>query len=240
MLKENCIIDEKGIAYINGVYDEARRVQDAWRYNILFKNNEIVEFCKFYQGIGRFYDQEIHSKKNRSIVIIIESPHKDEYTENFVPISPAQGATGEKIEKFIVDILRKHKQIELPNGLYNLLIVNPVQFQASLFNFHKVPLNSKHSAASALRDKVWRSIFLKEKDNFTKRLVSYRPALLINACTAKLKSLIDEEIEHLIENRIITDIGYFIANKHPSMWSSKTILTKAKNTNPSDAKKPHR
>lgn len=224
---KHCKFDGEEMVSILGVYQEEKRVHDVWRYNVTVKNYKIVKFCKFYQGVGRFFDQTIDTK-NRSIVLIIESPHKDEYDNKFAPIAPAQGATGEKIEKYIVDLLRNHKQVRLSDGLYNILIVNPVQFQASLFNLHKVSLSSKNSAVSAIRDKVWLSIFSKEKDNFVDRLISYKPSLLINACTAKLKSIVDTEIKYLLRNKQLNCGGYFIADKHPSVWSSKTKLTKAK------------
>ena len=107
-------------------------------------------------------------------------------------------------------------------GDYDLIISNPVQFQASLNNLHGQNLNAKNSETKAIRDKVWKEIFSRERDDFHNRLNSYEP-IIINACTANLKATITEAVVHW-KKRGKADL--YIANKHPCVWSEKTKLEK--------------
>ena len=54
----------------------------------------------------------IKNKVNDRIVIILESPHKDEYSKQIT--APAMGTTGENINKYLLDIL--NKKIGNPQG----------------------------------------------------------------------------------------------------------------------------
>lgn len=215
------IVDDK--ATISGVYVESKRVPDANRYIVHVKNGKVSIATKFTEGKGVFHDQLTGQRKHKSIVVVIESPHVDEY-ENSEPISPAQGNTGKRIEKYLVDVLNKQLQLGELDGNYDLIISNPVQFQASIIDLHKQALNSRNSATKAIRDKVWRAIFAVEENDFHERLSSYEPKVIINACTAGLKATVTESMSKWLQE---SNVDMYIANKHPCMWSSKTKLTKA-------------
>lgn len=208
---------------ISGVYSSAKRVKDAYRYIISVKNGTVSFQTIFSDGIGRFNDQAVECSYNPSVVLIIESPHKDEYDQYFNPISVAQGATGRKIEKYICPILSSGKGETLPDGNYDVIISNPVQFQASLFQLHHQPLNIGEVAT--VRNKVWKAIYEKEKDNFLQRIKGYRPVLLLNGCTAELKPIITQSILEWRRSRNMRDkIDIAVATQHPCIWTSKTKL----------------
>jgi len=213
--------------YISGVYSELKRVNDVYRYILQSKNGKLFIKKKFSNGIGNFNDQCSLKRANKSVVLVIESPHKDEYNKNYSPIAPAQGATGLKIEKYFCGIINKYKKIKLPTGNYDFIISNPVQFQTSLYHLHGVPLSSKNTAVSGVRDKIWKSIFPYEIKNFHSRISNYKPMIIINACTVKLKPLVNKELKKWKNsNKSNSNVKIFTANKHPCIWSSKVSLKK--------------
>lgn len=75
----------------------------------------------------------IPNNKNK-IVIILESPHKDEFNGTNVG-SPASGATGRNISKYLkvclLKIIKKHTNIKL-EGNYDLILMNSLQQQCSM------------------------------------------------------------------------------------------------------------
>jgi len=222
--KKYCIFNED-IVVITGIYEEKKRINDVYRYILSVNNNKfklIPSYIKFQSiSIGKFKDIPISYRdiNKKTILIVIESPHKEEYTKQFEVIAPAQGKTGKKIEKFLCKIL-ENNSIKLEDEEYNIVICNPVQFQASLYYLHKETL--KETPSKSIRDKIWTAIFEKEEQNFKKRLLLYNPYLTINACTAKLKNKISESIQDCLNNSL------YIANTHPCMWSESTILSSPK------------
>jgi hypothetical protein len=209
---------------ITGVYEEDKRVADAYRYIIQIKNGTSTIETYFQNGTGKFNDQPTTKVTHQVIVLIIESPHKDEYDSQFHPIAPAQGSTGNNIKKYICKILNKHGNLGLKDNSYDLIVCNPVQFQASLFHLHKKALGSKNRSVASIRDKAWLAMYQKEKKYFFKRLTDYNPLAIINACTSNLKAQILSDIN---EWNITRDTTIFVAAKHPCIWSSSTKLMKS-------------
>ena len=223
--KSYCKIKDTQVTIV-GIYNEDKRVHDVYRYNLIITNNsnykleklDLDKDCKFFEQ-SRFNDYNVNKiyKNYKIIVLILESPHKDEYTDSFDPIAPAQGTTGDRINKYLCNILLKNK-CEIEKDIYNVIICNPVQFQASLYTLHDQALSSKNTAVGAIRDKVWKAIFDKEKNNFQQRLVKYNPTIIINACTAKLKSSVTDMIKKEF-NCILYE-----SSKHPCIWSDTITL----------------
>lgn len=224
---KHCTIN-KDEATIIGIYEENKRVHDVYRYTLVAIENTYVLTSPHSKKIIKERNKDFPGSKfrdyytknicndNKTILLIIESPHKDEYTEDFSPIAPAQGVTGDRIDKFLCTIL-KHNNCKIENGEYNILICNPVQFQTSLRSLYPPKLTLNKSAKSGIKDKVWKKIFEKEKKDFEKRLDIYNPKIVINACTAKLKGLITDIIK---ERRSIL----YVANKHPCIWDGSILL----------------
>ena len=175
------------------------RIAPVFRYkikrmdsNILlyeFKNKDKAFLC------SRYNDHPISEAGGKNIVLILESPHQDEFSRMFEPIAPAQGETGIQIEAHICDLLRRIPSAIMDNQIYNLLIVNPVPCQTSLNYLHKMPLQGVYKT---LRDKVWKCLWendsTKIKKEFIKTIETLKPKLILNLCTANLSEYVDREL----------------------------------------------
>ncbi len=215
------------------IYDT--RVPDVWRYN--YTKNGLMEYLypdnlfkcsKFNDKEPQKVDEEI-----TSIVLILESPHKDEYDYNnkkgekiFEPIAPAQGTTGDNIDYHLHTVIGKiinqikeniNSNFDIPDNT-PIIIANPIQWQTSMNFLYKK--NAGTNLDTSLRDKVWRRIWkLKDiQDDFGKRLKSYNPLLIINACTSSLQPLIETFLKK-IKNNI--QQSKRATTHHPSYWDIK-------------------
>lgn len=107
---------------------------------------------------SRYNDKKLTDSGEKSIIILLESPHKGEYDYSnglIKPIAPAQASTGKNIENNIVKVLRDlvlDYSCKLNNGTYRLLIVNPIPYQTSLHYLHAQPIKS--SMYKKLRNEV--------------------------------------------------------------------------------------
>ena len=115
----------------------------------------------------------IKNKVNDRIVIILESPHKDEYSKQIT--APAMGTTGENINKYLLDIL--NKKIGNPQGdkkEYDVILMNAIQYQTSL------GIDTEY-----FRDRVWLTLWNKgvARDEFIRKLEDYKPDIIFNFCT---------------------------------------------------------
>ena len=115
----------------------------------------------------------IKNKVNDRIVIILESPHKDEYSKKIT--APAMGTTGENINKYLLDILNKkigNPQIDKKE--YDVILMNAIQYQTSL------GIDTEY-----FRDRVWLTLWNKGdlRKEFIKRLEGYNADIVFNFCT---------------------------------------------------------
>ena len=150
---------------------------------------------------SHFFDDVVDTNyKDKTIAILLESPHIDEYeinTEKLIPIGAAQGQTGKKIEKSIESLilaLNDHRVLEEQHK-YRVIIINAVNFQTSLHFIHEKPMNNYYRE---LRDKMWQKMWIEipqVKSDFTKHLDSLKKdSILINACPKSLKPFINQEL----------------------------------------------
>ncbi len=104
----------------------------------------------------------------KNVVIILESPHTAEYDGDF--ISPALGTTGRNLQKHFPDIFKSI----FGKGNYRIILMNSIQYQCSL-----------GEDTNKYRDNIWLKLWFKEnlRNNFIKRLVSYKPDIIFNFCT---------------------------------------------------------
>lgn len=138
--------------------------------------------------------------KNKTIAVILESPHIDEYEQGkdkLVPIGAAQGQTGKKIEKSIEKLilsLDTYQVIEHQHK-YQVILINAVNYQTSLHFIHEKPMNNYYRE---LRDKMWLKMWSEipqTKNDFTKQLdYLKKDSILINACPKSLKPFINHEL----------------------------------------------
>jgi len=162
--------------------------------------------------------------KNKTIAIILESPHIDEYEKNkekLVPIGVAQGQTGRKIEKSIEEliltlhdfgVIEEHHQ-------YRIVLMNAVNFQTSLHFIHEKTMNNYYRE---LRDKIWLKMWTEIpqiKNDFTKQLNELKTdSIIINSCPKSLKPLINVELLPFANSFLLFE------SNHPS---STEIWTKS-------------
>ncbi len=212
-------------------FTEKKKVPDAWRYVI---KKEKKDFTlnpppKDYERLteeNKFGDVKTIEipADTANIVLVLESPHKEEYNKKFDPLGPAQGATGQHMERYLgKDILPEIEKIMKTSleGEYNLVICNPLQYQTSLYQLHKKPLTYK--AAKKLRDTVWKSLFEQEdlKEDFKKRLLLLKPEIIINGCTSSLSPAVQVFLENDFSEKAKKEYisyVYIFKTPHPSSW----------------------
>lgn len=115
----------------------------------------------------------------KTIVIILESPHKDEYNKIKNVIAPALGTTGCNLDDGFVDKLNNFMTANnsiIKDGIYHVVLMNAVQFQCSM---GLKPIVGK------IRDENFLSLWASDDivESFKKRLKKYQPNIIINCCT---------------------------------------------------------
>lgn len=184
------------------LFSDDKKVSDVIRYKIEVKNEtKTISRILIEECIDSNVDLDKKYKGYKRIVIIVESPHKYEYSFDYKPIGPAQGKTGIMIEKNIDKIL---ELFGTKDEKYILIISNPVQFQASLGSFYPWGLHD------SIRNNLWTKLYEIYKTDFESRLKRYKPDYILNATTDGRQKRIDELIENLIAEKK--------NSKHPSCW----------------------
>lgn len=153
-------------------------------------DNKIVE-TKFFE-INNDYNK---TEKN-NIILILESPHIKEFNENYNPIRPANGKTGENIKSCLKEVLTVlFNNINVQEKIFNLYIMNAIQYQTSL------GINTEYFR-NALFVSFWNT---EGKADFKERLnnVFTNKDIIINACTigSNYKSKIYKKVLKNIDKR---------------------------------------
>lgn len=194
-----------------------KQIYDEIRYSLKVDSNGKIKELKY---IGESIKDEILLKSYNSykkILIIVESPHRDEFTFNYEPIGPAQGETGYGIESKIDEIIDKFR---ITSGNYIVIISNPVQYQSSLGSFYSSGLCAK------IRDNLWSKLY--KKVDYLNRLNNLGGEYIINATTKGRRIRIDKVLKEYKknhekkndENKIIPIIK---TSNHPSNWKKNGI-----------------
>jgi hypothetical protein len=135
----------------------------------------------------------------RPILLVIESPHVDEYRARdgaLQPIAPAQGTSpggaGGGIGLYLHHVVAR---LGLRPGRYPLVIVNPLQYHCSLGHFTGRLLRP-------LRDHVWNAMWDVPalREDFVARCRRYDAEVIVNCCTASLKGRVTEVLRTLSES----------------------------------------
>lgn len=221
--------DNKSIV-IKNLFSRERATQDVWRYTLIIEKDKYPELKENKEKDDTFKksnynDQKIKAMEDSdefigSIILMLESPHKKEYDEEYKPISPAQGITGRNINNnisiIINDLIHNFKH-SFEEGKYKFIICNPVQYQTSLHCIHRQGLGKK--AYKDLRDNIWIEIFnqKKIKDDLKDRIASYDSKLIINACTSNLQEYVDGFLKEEFSNLKV------IKTSHPVRWGNYGI-----------------
>lgn len=199
-------------------------VPDVDRYRFRLASGRIAlrphPVCETSPCSNRYYDmppRDPNADYSKTIVIVLESPHKDEYLRDVSqPIAPAQGSTGSNIQGYLDCVLRKSPALcdELEDQETRVVLANPIQFQTSLASVIQ-PSNWQR-----VRNAVWKKIWSCQsmRDNFNARMESYSPDVIINACTNNLK----DKVRTFLYGRFGAPHRY--EAHHPSSWNSRTQL----------------
>ncbi|MCI7213793.1 MAG: hypothetical protein MR467_06620, partial [Bacillales bacterium] len=155
--------------------------------------------------------------KLKKVALILESPHKDEFDIYYRPLLPANGLTGKKIYEKLGSKMN-NKALLNRSFVYEIYIINPVQYQCSLYHELEIKDFGAHIYGATthcrkLTNKVFRCLFGSAKHptdiqlDFQARLCTYNPDIILNCCTYGLKKLVDGAIH---SKTILLD--------HPSRW----------------------
>ena len=154
-----------------------------------------------------------HIPLNNYLILLLESPHIDEYDSNQNAYGPAQGKTGCNICYYLEDCLNNLRSpIVLNIGIrYRLVLMNAIQFQCSL-GFS--PINP------TTRDSIW--LWLMTQNNYNdidRRLNCFLSlntnCVVVNCCTKKLKPNLNVKVASITTN-------YYYGH-HPSCWCFSSL-----------------
>ncbi len=163
---------------IRGMFKRRACVPEDVRYRVVRRNG-----CLRVERLP----SECPDSDGLTLLIVLESPHCDEYRSgsrpgSMKPIGPAQGGTGAAICRYLADILGKSTDMRtVPTGT-RVVIANPVPFQASLHAVHGQKLAGSFAR---LRDAVWTSVWAvpQVRCEFHATVTRYNPEWIVNACT---------------------------------------------------------
>ncbi len=142
------------------------------------------------------------------VVMVLESPHKDEFIGD---PGPAKGFTGDMIRNFLHEALSQHNV-----GGFGLVLVNAIQHQCSL-----------GISTSEHRDKIFRAVWGQGgQENFVTRLRSVLRSgdIVMNCCTKGNDFELNTPLRSLVEASIRLHLPEIqtIRRMHPASWRTKS------------------
>lgn len=164
----------------------------------------------------------------RSLVILLESPHLHEFTAEGVPIGPLQNPASR--EKFMGHIACICAQLS-PRQSVDVILCNPIRWQTSLVSLYpnyeklRAETNEDKTMKETVRNNVWRAVWRHEQkkgkkvrktaqDLFCQRLRQYNPSVVLNACTYDLQPEVGQVLAE-----ISAKVGFAVFHtQHPSAW----------------------
>ena len=219
-------------AYIMHMFDRGKAIPDVERYNIC-KSNCTVRLVSHRRGRHNVRLDESNYNdclcrpqyRGDTVVLLLESPHEDEYDNCGDPIAPAQGTTGRNTHSHLECVLRRilHNNMrQIRSGCNTRVILcNPVQFQTSLHMILDVEWQK------SWRDKVWLTLWNEPiiQQCFRARMALYNPKFAINACTGERTRPRQHNINS--PKRKVTaflkciGVDNIYETGHPSSWRSQ-------------------
>ena len=160
------------------------------------------------------------------LILILESPHKDEFDKNGEPLGPANGTTGRSIREHIAKIFPNFSD-------YHLILMNAIPFQCSL----GFPLSKKEKENLKRRDEVFGAVWGDFGKNFFKARLkklldklqkNSKNVVIVNACTGAkdnsrepLCCKVCQSIVSVLENYCDEKECHieFYHIHHPSTWN---------------------
>lgn len=213
---------KKSIFNNNLNYYSIDRVKDEVRGFLYFdlKNNKWV-FCGLLQ---KKLNSINYINKIENLVLLLESPHKDEYDVYGNPLRPANGRTGTNINNLFAKQINNNNLIinTLQNNIaYRVWIVNAIQYQTSGFNQLQALGKIYNQSWRIVRNNVFKTLWKKEtifnlQADLVHRLNQIAPSIIINCITGGknkngLRMLVEDGLRN---NNLISSALYY----HPSYW----------------------
>ena len=174
-----------------------------WKRKNIFNENGEVILKKFPSGEG-------------AMIVILESPHTEEYDINGIPQGPACGTTGKNLRKMSeLIIFQNYKN-------YQLYIINAIPFQCSLGD-KKMTCRDRVFTATWKKREIGKKYFTERLDNLVETLSSkYDTIIFVNACTVRnnRKKNVQEVIDHIKKHREIKSFE----TEHPANWNIPELI----------------
>lgn len=202
-------------------YKSIDKVNDEVRGILYFdlKNNNWV-FCGMFQ---KKISAICNINKIENLVLLLESPHKDEYDIYGNPLRPANGRTGTNINNlFAKQINNNNLKINTfqNNIAYRVWIVNAIQYQTSGYNqLHNIRMYNQ--SWRIVRNNVFKALWNNEKKfnlqaDLVRRLNQIAPSIIINCVTGgKNKNGLKMLVENVLYNHNLKSSALYY---HPSCW----------------------
>ena len=223
--------------------------------NFFGMNNRVPDVSRYHidddgQPVRHFDIPESRlqiQRQSGSIVLLLESPYNDEYqfgNINF-PIAPANGRTGENIDRCLNTVLSRIRADLIEAGLTDaelseagrivpgchVIISNPIQFQTSLHAIHGEPTQNDDHRWATLRNNVWKALWKEGEGEcrlgyiqlcFRARLNTYRPSVIVNACTGDWCGRRGYDPKRLVNIFLARELPNVPRYKtyHPSSWDN--------------------
>ena len=173
--------------------------------------------------------RRIVKRRLKRIVIILESPHKEEYSIDNKMGYPALGITGININKGIEEVINTKLSYSMEhNKYYEIILINAIQYQTSL-----------GIDTNMLRDRTWIYLWLQHnmRDGFIKRIKGYRPNIIVNFCTKgnhskDVLSFITDVETTVIKDKFIESLNIknLKCNKDKILVNGKLVCEVERNT----------
>lgn len=159
--------------------------------------------------------KEIREKGEKVILVVLESPHVEEYNETCpVAPAPALGMTGKMLERHFTEQINA----DIPSDHYHVILSNAIEYQCSL----GVDTN-------LFRDRVWLNLWVCEDlaEMFKKKVRFYNPDIVLNFCTHGSHTkdkLAPPGTKTVINQRYIESICHDVNVKNDRVINQKTTL----------------
>ena len=185
-------------------------------------NNEIVSLKEWFSEEG--------TQHKPKIILILESPHKDEYVTRcdecskgfkcglYASPAPARGATGRNIKHLLPMLFKKNFED------YYVAFMNMIQYQCSLgMPLYGYPENQKR------KNKIVKRLFLDHRYGYFREFISrlgsvYEPKTdVVVICTtggSKARDRIFKDVKNALNTENIA-MQYVLSANHPSYWNLK-------------------
>lgn len=194
-----------GILNSTVVFNSNARVLDEPRGFLKYDNNQWV----FY-GLS-----QINPETFEKLALVLESPHKNEFSPVGIPLRPANGITGNKINNLLADVINNRP----PNGInqkitYKVYLINAIQYQTSCYKIlHVFPdyKDNWHTIRNYVFKVLWNTQQFNLQSDLTSRIKAINPSIIMN-CVTGGKS--HASLQQLVERVIKSNNLY----SHPSSW----------------------